>query len=220
MVQKSGQRVRVRAFLRGAVLEDFGIEKTLDIAAVPLGEQQSGRCVAKMRKLLERLFGEFARFGVDDAERSDTLSFLRLKDATGVGSYARVAGDERICAKARVLGGIGDDELLVVHDRVGAESHVAPGSPDAFQTDIRGESLLGLPDERDQRDRGVRDPGGHLGQPLERMERCFVVDAQAVQQLQAIHFVLGFRVRGRLHGGHFRARCYPVLLSPVVLTTH
>jgi len=63
----------------------------------------------------------FAGHGVDNAQRSEAEFIGRYQRCAGVEADIRGAGDERVIAEQRVLGGVGDDIGIVAFDGMVAE---------------------------------------------------------------------------------------------------
>ena len=117
----------------------------------------------------------FAGHGVDNAQRSEAEFIGRYQRCAGVEADIRGAGDERVIAEQRVLGGVGDDIGIVAFDGMVAEG--------MFTLRLRGvqpitrfKPLAVAVDQRNDLDRRTEQLGGHLHNLIELLFRSGIQD--------------------------------------------
>ncbi len=152
---------------------------------------------------------ERAHAVAERAQGADCQSATRADRHAGVEADVRRARHQRVVGKARVAGGVGDDQRLVLQDGVGAEGVFARRFA-GLEADPRLEILALGVHEGEQRNRHLQHAADEAGDAVEDFFGFGVEQVERVDQFLAFGFI------GRVAGcGHEFLVLGPVSAGPV-----
>ncbi len=111
---------------------------------------------------------ESARNAIEDAQGAELVSVRQRQGASGVEPNLRFADDQRIVAEPLVEERVGNDEDLVVEDRVCAERHIATGLG-RVESAVRLALFVVWSDQADEHCRCIEQAPGDSDQPIEAL---------------------------------------------------
>ena len=184
-------------FIERALTAAFFAEGGFEFLLLAAKFQMRHHQAAERAKCVGLLAGKFAGNVVQNAECAERKIVFRDQRRAGIKTNFRLGLHQRVGGKTRVLGGVGNDGDLRLHDRVRAKCDVTRSLGDA-QAETRFEPLPVGTDERDQDDGRLANLRGEEGNAVEIFLRCCVEDFQAFEVRQAFRLVLGDGHRKRL----------------------